>query len=553
MAVLALAFVFSATTIRAAEPTSRPEASLTIDLGWGGLYRPGEWAPLYLTLSGVDMPSEGVAEVRAFQDSRETVILTADVPLQQGRARFVLPIMMGTIDEGASVTIRDKATGRPIANARVGDIPAAGRMAVGTRGTGAGTAARLTVVAGGTAAVGPGDLIGVDAAFPTLPSVPELYESVDLLVLNNSTLAELSAEQVDAILAWTRAGGRTMVCVPPEGLQPNSPLEPCLPAAAGDLHAYPAGAGRALSPRAGSASVSLADGATGAYVNLGLGRIYELPYPLTLASRAEAGKLLGPFRPRLAVEDPKVGDLPAPWSRDIGLALLVIGLLLGPTEAVVRRAHDAWPWRWWVTGGVLLAVGGATLATASSAPSLHVRTLRLVDQTASEQVAVTTWSAALPDASAEPAMLRVVNPLHLKTTRHVAIGMRLADGRLRLASPCPTGALISTRLATAPAEVGVQSWDGQTLRLSADVDWASLETATGKQGVRREADRWIADPNIDATAGAGADFEIVRKLTPTRSGQLQARVAAGEGAVLWTRRGDSYARTFLPAPASSRP
>jgi hypothetical protein len=523
-------------------------AEVSVALGWSGLYRPGEWAPLFVTVSGVPGATDGQVEVRSFQDSRSTVILSADIPLQANRATFCVPILMGSIEDAASVTVRDKATGKPIGTARIGDLPASERVAVGTRGNGAGMTARLVVVAGGHAGIGPGDMLGIDFPTARLPTVGELYDSVDLLVFAESTLAELSPEQNAAILGWVAAGGKVMVCVPAEGIQLGGELERVLPADVGDLRPMPGSAARVLAPRAGAKSVEVGSGVSGAVRDFGLGKILELPYPLTLATRASAGRLLGELRPRISAEPPPVREPTHSIVPTLGLVLLTVGLLLGPVEAVVRRAHDVWPWRWWVTlGSVVALAGGFTLAVSQRDPPPSVDAIHVTEQVGGQRVAESDWDAVASGRG----LPRVIFARDHTTVAHRAVEMQLDDGLPRLLSNTGGGApggaaVLVRRLASGDALFAVANWDGHSLQVTEPagqtIDEVAVETPTGAVALHRAAIGWEVDHPTGALA---PNFAVARQLTPALSGLLQYRIAHNEGVVVWTRSGNQYTRTWL--------
>lgn len=588
-----------------------PTPTLDVRLGWGGLYRPGEWTPVAITLppSADPTPAQGTLEIHAWQDARSSVIVSLPVPLQassRGRsAEWVVPAVMGGSVDGTSFLLRD-AAGKVLAATTATSLTGSGIAGPGGAGPGSvgavplTTNTRLVAVAspladGNSASPTPaGDFISAPIDLRRLPAIPELYESLDALVLTGTTLDDLDAPRQNAIIAYVRAGGRLLLCPPPEGWNPAAPLAQLLPADPGELTVYRPGgaplAGRALRPRPGATQVLLSPDTTDrpsdprplAFIApAGLGHVMVSPVPLTPASRKLVGSLLATAieaKPRVVLDWPRVPapadnasfaigvspQTPAPFQfpwRPLALALLTLGLLLGPVEAVVRRAHGRWPWRWWVCTGLLLsaiAAGSLLLApTSTLTPTLTVRPATLIDQAGSDVVAVTQLLPPSALSQAAPGLPRLFEPLRVTGTDHSAVVFACEPGpavRLLPAHPAWAIALrhqLTSQPPTASGPLTITPAGPNIFTLTPPPPphtrlW--LETAGRLVELKTtpaDPTAWSAPPPPDPP-GLPDDIAQLRRLTPARSAALQAAVNRQTHDILWILRPDSvYIRATI--------
>lgn len=341
-AVTLVAWALPAVIAHAATPR------LTVEIGFGGLYRPGSWTPLYLTVDrdpGGEPLQLGQIEIWAYQDARHTLLHLAELPLAGGRTTFVLPVRMGSLPDGHSIVLRESrpdGSGPAVAHVRLGELAPAQQSMLATP-------TRLVVLAGltPTGDLALGDFVTRFVTLARLPEHPALLESVDLLVLNGPGLETLSPRQWSAIETWIRGGGRLLVALPPEGLADDLPVWTWAGVRVGPLVAH---AGSlpflTLRPTAGDVTLIPMDGpdttsakAVASIRPWGLGEIRVAPVLLAPRTQASLGKLAGELPARLAA------DLPPVWRyRDAALAsggwpsgLAATGLIVLVVDELARR------------------------------------------------------------------------------------------------------------------------------------------------------------------------------------------------------------------------
>lgn len=515
---------------------SRAEPSVSVKVGWGGLHRVSEWTPVYVTLGGFETSSaEGTLEVWAYQDARYTVVHRAPVPLQKRATTFVMPVKMGSLVEAHSVVVRSGDTGKVLTSVGLGDLPSAEVQNIIT-------ATRLVGISGvWSGGVMPGDFLGGYVSVERLPEFAELYESLDLLVLTGDTLERMSLQQASAIAAWVRAGGRLLVCPPIEGMAAPAALMSLFPGAVGPIR-MGAVVDLSLTASPGAEALQLPGGFTGVRGRVGFGWVGVLSTPLSVSSRAAAAKLVGEIKPRIALEPPLVLEEPVSSRKVAGVALVVLGLLAGLGEAVVRRAHNVWPWNWSTVAAVgVMFCGGVVWATAPRDGTAQ-ESMSLVDQAGGKVVA----TARTGEGAEGAAFPRLLVPPGLRGTDHLTAEVVLEGSAPRLRwLPRSTGVLAGS-IGPGPAElvIGVESG---AVRVSAGVDELLLESERGVQAGRSVGEgKWVFDGS--ATATLPDAFRLARRLAPLRSGVLQSRITAGEARVVWTRKGNSFTRTLLDQP-----
>lgn len=522
--------------------------ALEVTLGWSGFYRPGDWNPVFVTVPATPDLRGGARatlEVRAWLDARGSVAVASPVVLQGRAVTWSVPGLLGGTPEGTGVLVRD-STGKVVSSRNAGSLANTQAQAI-TSNT---RLAALVGPADRPVSVLPGEYVGGFTPVNRLPERAELYAPLDVLIFTGSTLADVSPAAAAAIEAWVRSGGTLVVCVPAEGLEPAAALTALLPARViGEVRTVTLGteplAARNLAPAAGAVPLDLGDGLTGFSADLGMGKLRVAPVSLSAATRGTIGKLLGEYRPRVSLEWPVIPDQPArfPWLA-VGIVLLVGGLLLGPVEAVVRRGHEAWPWRGWVIAGVVAMAGGGAILLAQTEPRLTTSPISLTDQVDGVTVAVTSLGKG------DEGFARVLEPLRVDGTDHSASRLRVdTEGRVRVDQAPGWSAILATRVEPGPAvvEVTEHSPAGRSAKLGVLATVALLETREGVfTGTRTPDGTWQFDQRLGPVLPP--EFQDLRRLTPLRSAQLQDRVSAGTATLLWTRDdGGRYTRTFLPS------
>lgn len=529
------------------------EPSLSVQVGWGGLHRVSDWTPLYITLKDYpDDPAPGTVEFWAYQDARYTLVHRASFPLQSRHTTFILPVTMGSLVEAHSVIVRHQSSGKIIASLGLGDLPTPEVQNITT-------ATRLVAISGtSTGGVMPGDLLGAFTPILRLPDTPQLYESLDLLTLNADTLESLSTAQASAIAQWVRAGGRLLICLPPEGLAQSHRISEILPAGIGPLKTYaPTLTGRTLFPDPDATTLSLPKNLTGVRKNYGFGWVAILPVPLTPDSRPAAAALVGEIKPRVMLEPPAIPSRTESSLPTLALTLLAIGIILGPVEAIVRRAHNQWPWRWWTRIGFALFGIGVLLHqfAPTTQPTLAPSSLTdIVNNT------------LISHANTDPNRTLVTYPLllvppNLRGTDHLTAHIEHTFLGPEIRRPPTATAILDTTLSPGFRLPHTLTLQPGAVLLSlppppanaAPIDEVLLESSAGIQPARLDptpptADaphttRWIFDGPLSPTLPES--FARARRLTPLRSGQLQPRITSNEVRVLWTRSGTFFTRTLL--------
>jgi hypothetical protein len=548
--VLFLPYIARAQTSRMAQP------NLNASFGFGNLYRPNEYAPVYLTAPAIPDPQTATVEVHAYLDSRLSVVTRTPIVLQSRPTIWCVPAILGTWEDSTSVILRDKS-GQIIASERpsVSAVPLA-------------PANRLVIVASGAGAGGDielSDTVSASLPIARVPVRPELLASVDTVVLTNTTLDDLSAEQANAIAAWVCAGGRLLVCVGPEGLS-SSTLADLLPVRVGSIQNFTlAGTtltGRQLTPVQDAVLLASSPASLPIYaIPRGLGQVLATGLPLSRATSPLLGLALRQPGNRIQLDFPQIPSAPSsalPLSRaQFATLLLVVGLLLGPVEAVRRRHFNAWPWRWHVLAGLALLLAGAALHYVPNGEPPIVERIALVDQTPAFTVAITTLEDAGHLYNKEPAGFQIpLRPLRVPGTEHGLITLASEPAAVTVTTAPPQTAILTSIIERYPPTVEVTSFDlaarTAQLRSSTPLQTVLLETADGiysgqldpASGVYRFTTP-VGDP---PHATLPIAFAQARRLTPLRSAQLQARVASRTHVSLWTRDGNNlFTRTSLPA------
>ena len=92
------------------------QATLSIEVGWQGIYRPGTWTPLYLTAT-IDSPRQVLADVYTPARGPNAVRVSQGFVIGPEPTTYVLyvPLPDQYELERATVTLRDARTGRRLA------------------------------------------------------------------------------------------------------------------------------------------------------------------------------------------------------------------------------------------------------------------------------------------------------------------------------------------------------------------------------------------------------------------------------------------------------
>jgi hypothetical protein len=219
-----------------AQTTTAPEGGLSVAVGFDGAVRPGATAPIDVRTPPMPAggPAQLILETSALTPQTGRAVVSTVVPFQAVAGaveRLRVPVVIQ--DVRRPLRVRIMLGGRAIAAADVPFDPArvAGRLVVLVSDTRAGLGVLRDI-----------DERIVDAYVPAdgLPARWQEYGGVDLVVLRDVDPARFSDAQRDALLTWTRFGGRLVVIARPGARTLPAFLMPVLPAylgAAGVLNA----------------------------------------------------------------------------------------------------------------------------------------------------------------------------------------------------------------------------------------------------------------------------------------------------------------------------
>lgn len=554
---------------------------LSVDVGFGGVYRVGDWTPLYVTAECEpgERPREARLEVWAYQDGRLTLRHDADVPLMPGRHTFVIPVRMGGFTDGHSVVLRTKdgaGAGRALTWVRLGDKPPAELTPLATP-----TRLVLLATAVPTGELSLGDFVTRAVPLSRLPEIPELLEAVDLVVLCGPGVETLSPRQWTALGRWVTRGGRLLVAVPPEGLPGDLPLWTWAGVRPGPLETEsPLGPGRALLGGADDLRWTPLEGPLrAASRRYGLGDLHVAPVPLTPATQATLARLVGELPPRLAADlpstrRPSVGGPPG-WAAGVlavGIVMLLAdtacrrrGRRAAPTakptaelaaQLAAERMAGPWMWRsaFMLETGCILAGFAGMLMTGSDGRTRETADppRRVVDDLLGLEQLETrlAWPPPPGQTQAEPA--EFPHPIAasgpgiattLSSHRHAHLVTRLVDGRPVLTRWPADFAVITTRVhRTAGQEPTVPAAEKPT---------ADAETYLESRG-RVVRGRWPPPATLPELLDGPAvalptPLAFARRLTPHRSQAIQRRADQGDVVIVWTRQDDTVTRQIVPS------
>lgn len=263
-----------AALLLAAAPGALAEVKVSIDYGFGGLYRSGRWTPVYITVS--DPSSTVTRNVRAtlhgpHDQSHAIGISTRFAIRPEPSTAVIYAPIMAQLDEtvlyirelGSNTLLAKKAFAEPITGSgRVNPNMSHGDILIGLSGRGRAMEelnGQFTWDTNVTQSVTPlpnADEVleehstiepqGQHVNWPRmrigrvetlrLPDVVVGYDSLDALVLNAPDLVRLSPQKQKAIADWVRGGGRLMLWPGDHILPDSSPLIDILPCTIGELH-----------------------------------------------------------------------------------------------------------------------------------------------------------------------------------------------------------------------------------------------------------------------------------------------------------------------------
>lgn len=216
---------------------------LNVDIlsGWSGYYRPSEWMPVEVGISGeLSEPLEGTLQIRVKQDQLNTMIVRHRFVMTPG-IPITLPLVLkaGYGVENCDVTILDdnghiewrnefglydysspnKGVWPVLKNELLIGLVGSGKF--GLRDLGERTHCKLDRLKGN---------VYVKSKLPRMcPWDWTGYSALDLLVLNNPDWQRFNRQQLKAIADWVSNGGRLLIILGSNYLSDNNPLTASLP------------------------------------------------------------------------------------------------------------------------------------------------------------------------------------------------------------------------------------------------------------------------------------------------------------------------------------
>lgn len=181
-------------------------------VGFGGLFKPGRWTPVQLTVQNLGPDVFGSLVVKLdrrnrFGPDRRVNLFTRDLDLASGSVKtfaFVLPLETGVYP--LEVTLRNDDT-----EVVTREVKLAGR---GASGALVAVLSRRTSLDFLLPVFNSGGERALDVVYPLVDYLPSRwhgYDGLDLLVVHDGRLQDLTESQISAIRQWISAGGRLVV------------------------------------------------------------------------------------------------------------------------------------------------------------------------------------------------------------------------------------------------------------------------------------------------------------------------------------------------------
>lgn len=427
------AFLHSAFCISHSSFAQTTQPTLTADLGFGGVFRPDSWAPVFVTVADTSSRS-GTIEIRTAR-GRVGNVVAARMQSNARPTTFTLYAPLDPLDH-AVVEWRDGA-GRIVSSLdlseKARENPAAlGGPVVGVAGAIAEANRVVTQLTRDT-----GEFVAA-GAIPTrlLPERSAGYHALDVLVL-----PELNADEIDdavetEIVKWVRGGG--LLVTWPGALAPaeGSPLADVLPATVGDIAVRTIG-GREVSVRSltanGRDAVDQSDSDSILFTRkIGLGQVAVFGFDPTqvygsVDRRIEAFRDATAGQIALSADERRVGSfdallhqargeeqLPArergnhPW---LWLAL-ALGLVAGPGEILLLMLCRRQIFTPVTLAGLGVALGAGLGLGLSSQAVDDARVDVVIEDDAGTLVRASLAANVEPPTTASWLIGRSTDPLH---------------------------------------------------------------------------------------------------------------------------------------------
>jgi hypothetical protein len=233
------------------------KVNLSVEIGWNGAFRPGRWAPIYITAADTQaVPARNVIiEIKAPHDKTFALSINTAATIRQEPTTFLVYVPLTFQLEDTVAIIRDSGSLKTLAEVPF-DQPKPGGGYGGYYGSSGG---EILLGVSGTPQHGLGVIKGQfnwksETPPPQNPNQPNYsppsvqvgylesrmlpdaqvgYNCLDALVLATPDLVNMSQQRQEAIATWVRAGGR-LILWPGDGLFPaDSPIVTLLPCTIG--------------------------------------------------------------------------------------------------------------------------------------------------------------------------------------------------------------------------------------------------------------------------------------------------------------------------------
>jgi hypothetical protein len=437
-------FAVAVALLSLATPAARADVKLDVALGWETRWRPGEWTPIFVTLSDT-APRAVVIQVDTGELRESAMQVRTAATIGPRPATYMLYTVVGYRSDLVHVTVSDARTGKLLADLSPTDqtnfMPSViyrnNQRLLGISGEGSSTLRSLESMR----RTEDGELFVGTVPQRLLPDAPVGYAGLDALILNRPNFNTMPADVQAAIAAWVRAGGRLLVWPGESAWPASSPLVDLMPARASEATVIelneatlkklglpdrfarlPA---RQLTPVDGARTITPVGAELPAYVrDAGMGRVVLVAFDPAQMQFADSDKqrefwnpLLDPLwanRSPIVVdeansrfssnpnEDPGwlayngilnwIGDVPGAGSFGFQYVAVAVGallLLVGPIDWFVLRRLKRQPWTWvstgaWIALFTLAAVYAGELAYSGDT---HFRTVTLIEQAGGRVVA----------------------------------------------------------------------------------------------------------------------------------------------------------------------
>src|SRR5688572_2564035 len=235
--------------------TAMGRVSLQVDIGWNGAFRPGRWAPVYITAADDNaLPARNVIiEITAPHDKTFALRILNPATIRPDPTTILVYVPLTFQLEDTVAVIRDAGNFKKLAETpfdKSQDPFGRGRPYYGSGG------GEILLGVSGVSQHGLGFLKGQFKWFdestpanpkPGQPAVPHPdinvgyleqrllpdarvgYECLDALVLAEVDLVNLSEQRQEAIATWVRAGGRLIFWAGDGIIPAESPITKLLP------------------------------------------------------------------------------------------------------------------------------------------------------------------------------------------------------------------------------------------------------------------------------------------------------------------------------------